>query len=388
MIKTIGLFGCMVNNDNMGCCALTYSLINLIEQYRKKKDYSVKYIVFERNPDKYKISKLAVTLGIEEKQIMSEQSARFIRFYEWRTNRQCKHAIAKCDVIIDLTQGDSFTDIYGLNRFISYAMDKIMVERSRVPLILGPQTYGPFESSITKIIARRVIKNADYVMSRDALSKDYLKKLGFTKEVHVGTDLAIGLPYKNGEKKEKSVGVNISGLLWPDKIETGTEIRFNLKCDYREYMIKVVNMLLEEDYKVFFISHVGADYPACIEMNKIFPNTTIVEPFESPVDAKSFISGLELLIGARMHATIGAISSGVPVIPIAYSRKFKGFFENCGYNVGIDLTNVDLTEGIKKMKYYLENTSIIEENVLRGKKIAYMKYQKMSEELLNAIFEK
>ena len=35
---------------------------------------------------------------------------------------------------------------------------------------------------------------------------------------------------------------------------------------------------------------------------------------------------MDFFVGARMHATIGAFSSGVPVVPMAYSRKFNGLF--------------------------------------------------------------
>ena len=135
----------------------------------------------------------------------------------------CKEKISECDFIIDLTQGDSFTDIYGLNRFISYTMDKFIVERENVPLVLGPQTYGPFKSIFTQRFAKRIISKAELVISRDELSKAYLEKLKIKKDIYVGTDLAIGLPYKRGSKKENSVGVNVSGLLWPEKLEEGTE---------------------------------------------------------------------------------------------------------------------------------------------------------------------
>ena len=144
MKKTIGLFGCMVNNDNLGCCALTYSLLSLIEQQSKKHNFENTYIIFERNPDESKVRKLAETLAIDSDRVVSEKSTRFIRLYEKRENDICKSKITECDIVIDLTQGDSFTDIYGLNRFISYTLDKYNVEKLGVPLILGPQTYGPY----------------------------------------------------------------------------------------------------------------------------------------------------------------------------------------------------------------------------------------------------
>ena len=37
---------------------------------------------------------------------------------------------------------------------------------------------------------------------------------------------------------------------------------------------------------------------------------------------------MSFFLGARMHSTIAAFSSGVPVLPMAYSRKFNGLFED------------------------------------------------------------
>lgn len=385
MKKTIGLFGCMVNNDNLGCCALTYSLLNLIEQQSKKHNVENKYIIFERNPDNDKVKKLAETLTIGQNRVISEKSARFIRLYKKKENDVCKSRIAECDLIIDLTQGDSFTDIYGFNRFISYTLDKITVEKLGVPLVLGPQTYGPYRKLLTKFIAKKAIQKADCVFSRDLLSKTYLDDMKVNKDVYVGTDLAVGLPYTKENKLSKSVGINISGLLWPDKVEV-TETKFSLKCDYREFMIKTVQLFIDRGYSVYFISHVGADYQACCEMKKIFPMATLMDPFETPVEAKSFISRLEVFIGARMHATIAALSSGVSVIPIAYSRKFKGLFENCQYDIGVDLTKQDLNDSVMRMEQYADNVEKLNEKVGQSRKIAYEKYMEMADCLGDVIF--
>ncbi len=380
----LGLFGCMVNNDNMGCCALTYSLINLIE--KNKNGRHIQYIIFERNPDATKVADLAEALGIKKDKVVSEESARFIRFYEKDSISICKRKIAECDLIIDLTQGDSFTDIYGLSRFISYTLDKLTVEKLGIPLVLGPQTYGPYLKPLSKLLAKKVIQNAYYVMSRDAMSKTYLDGMNVKKSICVGTDLAVGLPYVKRERIRNSVGINISGLLWPDKMETGTDVRFSINCDYKELMIKTTQLLIDKGYEVFFISHVGADYPACSEMKTLFPMATLVDQFDSPVEAKSFISGMEVFIGARMHATIAAFTSAVPVIPIAYSRKFRGFFENCNYDVGVDLTQSDTIESFQIIEKYLNSIDVVQEKVICSREIAYEKYDAMRDCLCEKVF--
>ena len=50
-------------------------------------------------------------------------------------------------------------------------------------------------------------------------------------------------------------------------------------------------------------------------------------------EVKWCISKLDWFVGSRMHATIAALSSGVPCAAIAYSRKFRGVFATLGVAV-------------------------------------------------------
>ena len=108
-------------------------------------------------------------------------------------------------------------------------------------------------------------------------------------------------------------------------------------------MIKKDNVILH------FIPHVVLqernvenDYEVSYELYREYKSDRIVlSPFFlGPVEAKNYISGLDFFIGARMHATIAAFSSGVPVVPMAYSRKFNGLYtDTLDYNCLVDLKN-------------------------------------------------
>ena len=50
----IGLLGALINNENLGCLALTYSQIALIEKIAAEEQMSIQYYVFEPSPDKEK----------------------------------------------------------------------------------------------------------------------------------------------------------------------------------------------------------------------------------------------------------------------------------------------------------------------------------------------
>jgi colanic acid/amylovoran biosynthesis protein len=77
--------------------------------------------------------------------------------------------------------------------------------------------------------------------------------------------------------------------------------------------------------------------------------------FTSASDAKSFISGLDFLVGARMHATIAAFSSGVPVVPISYSRKFEGLFGAMNYPWLVNARGMDTDAALARILDALDN---------------------------------
>ena len=99
-----------------------------------------------------------------------------------------KKEIRKCSVVFDFTAGDSFSDLYGFKRFLKVSITKIITILCQKPLILGPQTYGPFKSPSVQMIAGAIIKKSTYVCTRDVFSADLVKKLyGEEVDVFIGT---------------------------------------------------------------------------------------------------------------------------------------------------------------------------------------------------------
>lgn len=247
------------------------------------------------------------------------------------------------DYVFDIGEGDSFTDIYGLKRFFVFSLSKWFAIISGVPLVISPQTIGPFRYGFTSLIAGYLMKKSVAVYVRDHKSSDYLDTMEIKhKEV---SDVAFLLPFDSMPKLDNSVGINVSALLWHGGYSKSNQ--FNLNVDYRKLIVELINQFISRDKKVYLISHVITDedeveddYRVSILLKREYfgeDDKVIVAPeFKSPIDAKSYISQMQFFIGSRMHATIGALSSGVPTIPIAYSRKFSGVFGSINYKYTID----------------------------------------------------
>lgn len=81
------------------------------------------------------------------------------------------------DIMLDISGGDSFTDIYPDKRFAYMTSTKIMTILAGKPLVLSPQTIGPFSRQPHSAIAAWICRKANAVFARDGLSMTAIKTL-------------------------------------------------------------------------------------------------------------------------------------------------------------------------------------------------------------------
>ena len=67
----IGLLGAVINNGNMGCIALTYSLLKLLEGISKEKGIVFYYYIFEGRSDDKRIQSASQQLSIDKERLIS-----------------------------------------------------------------------------------------------------------------------------------------------------------------------------------------------------------------------------------------------------------------------------------------------------------------------------
>lgn len=365
----ITLFGAHINSSNLGCQALTYSLLLLLENISRDKKIPLEYNLFEYLPDDTKTKALCNILSIDINKIRTYKMPFIcgIKSYikNFHTEFIMLKVIKQSDLVIDITAGDSFSDIYGYDRFISTSRIKRITELLNVPLVLGPQTYGPYMNKKSEKYAEKILKNANMIIARDAVSAQLATILS-GKCVKYTTDLAFQLPFNSKKEQHKTIkiGINISGLLVKEHFEQGIEGTVSLKTDYDKYIDLLLDYLsIDPKYEIYLVSHVEPDYKACKIYHIKYANTSLVPLFDNPIDIKSFLSDLDIFIGARMHATIAAFTSGVVTIPTAYSRKFSGVYNVVDYHRIIELTELDTDEAFYKTKQYILDYNNISSNM-------------------------
>ncbi len=262
----------------------------------------------------------------------------------------------------DVSGGDSFTDLYGPKRFWTTTHPKFLAVENGRPLVLLPQTYGPFQDPELRRIAQEVTGQAAVAWARDEVSFAALQGLlgdGFDPQRHrQGVDLAFGLPRSTPPEHalprpvldwwQQGVsvsGINVSGLIYLDP--DAAQHRYGFQANYREVMDRLVRELIDRGERVLLVPHViepkghpESDPEACERVRQALPPAQrewveILRPPYTASEVKSVLARLDWFCGTRMHSTIGALSSGVPTAAVAYSLKFEGVFASCDQEAGV-----------------------------------------------------
>jgi colanic acid/amylovoran biosynthesis protein len=259
--------------------------------------------------------------------------------------------LSSTSMALSLAGGDSFSDIYGFVRLLYVSLPQLLILFLKRPLILLPQTLGPFEGRGARILARTIMNRAAAVYARDRESLRYASSelgvvpalLRFSYDMALAMDPVqperdCGTSFSGKSSGKTLVGFNVSGLLTMGGYTRNN--MFGLGSDYAGIVKRLVSVLLEDPtVHVLLYSHVfGGDENDCVACKELYEQlppdfqqrVKIVPATDDPQKIKWQIGRCDFFIGSRMHACIAALSQSVPAVSLAYSRKFAGVFESLG----------------------------------------------------------
>jgi colanic acid/amylovoran biosynthesis protein len=286
-----------------------------------------------------------------------------------RRERTTLQAVLNADLICDITGGDSFSDIYGMGRFIKGYLLKRTCQLTGKPFVMLPQTYGPFKSQTSGWLAKRVLDHSALIFSRDKEGLKVIEDLigpsdkarlcpdvAFTLQPHVPESESNLLKLRKAAietledqriaEDSQLIGLNVSGLLYFGGYTGKNE--FGLKDDYVQLVKGIINYFCSSgNSKLLLVPHVvpldGSgenDLQACRKLREELPEELRLRvftieadegrPFFDQCEVKYFIGQCDMMLGSRMHATIAAISQCIPTVGLAYSKKFAGVYETVG----------------------------------------------------------
>lgn len=406
------LTGASFDTNNRGVSALSSSLVRLITDLLPNANISF----FEGNPKRLKktVSFAGKELLIDVINYRVSPKAKLpehifillflvilVRlfpvsgFQKWIIKSNSRlHDLHDCDFVAAMNGGDSFSDIYGIRRFIEGRLPIFITILLRKRLILLPQTYGPYNSRLARSMTRWIINRASLIFSRDldsiALVEKFVNKKKRNKlPIQFCPDVAFTLPSSfpstftiyppiNDFGNKIWVGINVNGLLFNGGYSRAN--MFGLRFEYKIFMLRLIeNLMKETDIRIALVPHtygekdnINSDTEASRQVfemlkDKYKNRLYVVQGEYKEFEVKGIIGRCSFFVGSRMHACIASISQGIPTAAVAYSKKFHGVFASIGLeSMVVDARMLDIDEAIDRIVYLYKNRNI-EQAAIRQK---------------------
>lgn len=375
------LAGCALDSGNRGVEALGRSVLSAVERHARSSSVTLLdngWGVRALDAAQYPALQISLAGARRSRRLHRQESWARIgldqRLGSW-TNPVAR-TIRRAHAVLDISGGDSFTDLYGRHRFEQTTAPKSAALRVGTPLVLLPQTYGPFRDVTLRRRARALVLGAAMAFARDDDGFTALVALAGPaadpRRLRRGVDVAFALPEQDpgdaigdglrralagGRPAGPLVGINVSGLLW-----RGGQVDHDMALDYPSTVVSTLARLSRAGARFVLVPHVApttasaeSDSVALHELLRRLPpevaDSVAIAPANlNAMQLKWVIGRCDWFWGARMHATIAALSSGVPAAAIGYSDKTAGVFATCGVrdNV-IDGRSVKTQEAVERL---------------------------------------
>lgn len=386
------LLGADYDNSNLGIRALTTGAMNAI--VAKHPNAKVQILEYGTTSRHFVFELQGKTIGVDMLNIRFSKNlwvpnhiARLIATVlafkllpsrrlrtKWLSRNPWLRELLAVDCALALSAGDSFSDIYGIQRFCFVSLPQILVLLLGKPLVQLPQTIGPFNRTLCRKIASWILCRSTMVYSRDQNAVTQIQLLMPAKHasrVQFCPDLAFlvapKIPARVDPLLDKMlshrpvIGFNVSGLL-----SMGGYTRdnmFGLATDYNELVRSAIRYFIEVKHAtVLLIPHLlgtgdETDVLACkgffCELQSLYPGRLYnLEPHYDERGVKHIIAQCDFFVGARMHACVAALSQCVPTAAMAYSEKFVGVFRSVGVESAVaDLRTLSMDVALSKLGF-------------------------------------
>jgi colanic acid/amylovoran biosynthesis protein len=208
---------------------------------------------------------------------------------------------------------------------------EILVAKSfRKPMILFPNSVGPFRTIVGRSLGRFSLNRFDYLLIRDPISYEIAKKMKIRSPKTLTYDTALLFSAERREARGDFARpvIGISPGVYKSSISSK---------ELDNYIVahsRALDRGIEQyGFSVVFLPHYISgfsldDLEICKLIRKKMANqkmTRIVET-ESVDEFKNLLDQMDMVISSKMHPAVLAASGYVPIICIAYDHKQTSFF--------------------------------------------------------------
>ena len=311
----------------------------------ERADSLAKKLNYDRESIRYRLSALAGFVMMPVQLCLSVFSALFVKigirgFYRSRVLENIK----KCDLVIsnsdeNFKEGASFlpTKLTWLltwwSILVSKTWDVLMVKFFGKPIIMFPNSFGPFKTAVGRILAKTALNRYSLILLRDGISFSLAESmLGCPK---IRTNDIVWLFESNAcphAKLGNASFVGVSPGIYSHVLSKAkTEDHISLFARTLDKSIALFGF-----HFVFLPQYVTGFQYDDLDISKMIiaemknKNNVEIAEIENADDLKSYVNMMKMVISSKLHPSVMALASSVPTVCIAYDQKQVGLFEAVG----------------------------------------------------------
>lgn len=334
-------------------------LSSIVDIPYEKADQLAKKFGCGRESPRYKGFGVAMLIYMFVEILLSVFSIVFIKlglkaFYR----REVIEHVKDCDLVISHSD-ESFKESASLlplnpywvitwwSMLIARTWEILVAKSFGKPVVMFPNSVGPFRTWIGRSLSRLSLDNCDHVLIRDLTSYEIVNKLGIRafKSLTFDTALLFNPPHKNVLDDFPRPLMGVSPGIYSHSLSR-EEVR-----NYIMAHAKALDAAIEKyGFVVVFLPHYvsGFEYDD-LEVCKLIlhkmknKNRVKIVSASTVEEFKLFLDQIDMVISSKMHPAVLAASGFVPMLCIAYDHKQTSFFER--------LNMIDCTLDIRSVSF-------------------------------------
>lgn len=201
------------------------------------------------------------------------------------------------------------------------------LKRNGTKIILLPQAFGPFRTTMGKRSVDILNRYADLVIARESVSKQYLLEAGGKPEkIALYPDFTISM---KGTLPERYRSLKGKVCIIPNKkMITHTELNPE---HYLSNMSEMIIKIRKSGKDIFLLNHEGeGDLEICRQINERLQKPLEVITGLDAKDIKGVIGSALLVISSRYHGVASSLNQGVPCLATSWSHKYEMLLADFG----------------------------------------------------------
>lgn len=249
-------------------------------------------------------------------------------------------ALAEADLVLSLGGGylNGKADLASDLSIAFLLLPLWLARRFRVPVVLGPQSYGPFPTGRQRRMVSRVLGSCQVVAVREEISLDRLAEAGVSRgPLRRGVDSAFAFTGESSRPWREELGIAADA---PLVLVTARQfLDSEAQSGYEEAMRAAVLRLLERDCHVVLVPQVTCAFQ---QDDDRIVNRRIAAGISGPRfhllddegidhhDVFALYGAADFILGTRFHSVIFGLVSEVPCAAVEYDHKTRGIMRELG----------------------------------------------------------